>query len=248
MSKETTLETLCLRLTLMVQGFHPEADQILVTLRRQLDSGADAELIREHAQRLARLVMSVREEQDASPPSEASGTDLSGIGGVIQAIPASTSDRQRVAKQVSRILSGNSALARQKEMIDLLQVVSALHPGKDASSDAKTGFLAGIRKKNATAPDSEEPHRTLYTKLMDRLTQHLDVLNGNSVKGRTIRDALSSTMQPAEAKEVLQNVLAEIEEIDARVRQERTQTTEFLGDLHSKLSGFESILASLVDS
>ncbi|MEM6604952.1 MAG: diguanylate cyclase [Pseudomonadota bacterium] len=246
MDKVKALEQLSFRLSYMAEGIDPEADKILDALRNRLKEGDNAKRIEDLSGKLARAVMTATGINTDKPRKVEGGYDLSGIQKLVKSMPIAIDDHDTVSAYIEQTLTGNTAMSRQKAMVDLLKVsVASMNQaaGKDKGGDG----VLGILRKKASDGMVDERYVTLYANLIERLTVHIDVLNGDAVSTGPIRDALEGIVHPDHAQSVFDQVTEEIESIDARIRSERTQTTDFLGGLREKLSGFEAVLEHLTE-
>ncbi|MEM6300838.1 MAG: diguanylate cyclase [Pseudomonadota bacterium] len=245
MDKTKSLEQLSLRLSYMAEGVDEDADKVLSAIRSRLKDGSDAKKIEDLSGRLARVVMTATGVNVDKSRNIEGGHDLSGLRKLIKELPVRGADQDRIAGIVQQVLAGNTGMARQKAVVDLLEVTGGAIDEIAARDKGDGGVLGMLRKKGGEGGD--ERYVSLYASLVERLAEHIDVLNGNEVRSSSIRDALSGIVHPDRAENLFEEVTQEIESIDARVRSERLQTTDFLGDLREKLTGFEEVLGLFSD-
>ncbi len=239
MDKVKALEQLSLRLSHMADGVDDELDQLLVKIRTLLKDGADARRIEDVSGRLARTLMTNAGINPDKSRTVEGGYDLSGLRKLIKSMPVRGDEQERMGSLVQQIASGNTTLARQKALVDLLAAsAEALREVASRGSDSKV--MGWLGKKSGG--DGDERYVALFAQLLKRLVEHIDVLNGSSARSNDIKDALSHVVNPDQAEHLLTEVTKEIESIDARIRSERNQTTDFLGDLRDRLDGFEEVL------
>jgi diguanylate cyclase len=247
MDKVKALEQLSLRLSHLADGMDEEVDQILVAIRKLLKDGGDAGKIDSLSGRLARTMMSNTGVNPDKGRTVDGGYDLSGLRKLIKTMPVRSEEQERMSELVQQVASGSTTLARQKALVDLLgAAVTALR--EVATRDkSEAGVLGWLGKKSGGSSSDDERYVALFVQLLQRLVEHIDVLNGNASRSNSIRETLQNVVHPEQAQQLLDEVTSEIETIDARIRAERNQTTDFLGDLRERLDGFEEVLSLLAD-
>ncbi|MFT7287569.1 MAG: diguanylate cyclase [Halieaceae bacterium] len=244
MSKVTALEQLSLRLSYMADGVDAEADEILDVIRKLLKSNAETDAIENVSGRLARVVMSSTGINPDKARRVEGGYDLSGLSKLIKSMPVPGDAQERMGELVQEVAGGSTTMARQKALVELLSTAtSAL--GEVASSDKSDSGVLGWLGKKSNSQGVEERYMTLFVPLLQRLVEHIDVLNGNATRSHAIKEALQHVVRPDQAQSLLEEVTNEIETIDARIRSERSQTTDFIGDMRERLDGFEDVLKLL---
>ncbi|GAB5413203.1 MAG: hypothetical protein Cons2KO_08060 [Congregibacter sp.] len=243
MDKTKALEQLTLRLSYMADGVDDEADKILVAIRKVLKEGGDSGKIESLSGRLARTLMTNTGVNPDKQKTIEGGYDLSGLRKLIKSMPVRDEDQARMGELVKQIASGNTSMARQKALVELLGVAGEAIR-EVATRDKADGVLGWLSKKSG-GELGDERYVALFAQLLERLVEHLDVLNGNSIRSHSIKDAIDQVVHPQQAQSLLKEVTSEIEAIDARIRAERNQTTDFLGDLRERITGFEEVLGLL---
>jgi len=240
MNREQSLEHLSLRLTHLADGIDSELDGFLDGIRRALRDGADARHLEDLSGRLARhLVSSIGMDIDTGP-GIAGGYDLSGLRKLIQSMPVAPDAQQKISDLVQQAADGHSPLQRQRALSSVLATAAESLQDMARRERGNAGVLGWLGRK--AADDDQERYVTLFATLLQRLVEHIDVLNGNALRSHEIREALQQVLHPDQAEALLAEVTEEIERIDARVRAERSQTTDFLGDLRDRLDGFEDMV------
>ncbi|MEQ8516856.1 MAG: diguanylate cyclase, partial [Chromatocurvus sp.] len=86
---------------------------------------------------------------------------------------------------------------------------------------------------------------TLFSTLLRRLVDHIDVMNGHQLRSQNLREGLAQLTDLSKAETLLGDVTQEIDSIDARIRQERHQASDFLGTLRDRLDGFEQVVSEV---
>lgn len=245
MDKVKALEQLTLRLSYMADGVDDDADKILVAIRKVLKEGGDSAKVENLSGRLARTLMANTGVNPDKAKTIEGGYDLSGLRKLIKSMPVSDEDQTRMGTLVQQIASGNTSMARQKALVELLGV-SGEAIREVATRDKSDGVLGWLSKKSS-GELGDERYVALFAKLLERLVEHLDVLNGNNIRSHSIKDAIDQVVHPQAAQNLLAEVTSEIESIDARIRAERNQTTDFLGDLRERITGFEEVIGLLAE-
>lgn len=246
MDKTKALEQLALRLARLAHGVDSDLDELLDRIRDELKGEGRARKLDDLSSQLARsLMLSTGVDVDKSASIEG-GYDLSGLRKLIRSMPVRSDEQQRMNELVQQAASGQSSIARQKALVDLLGTAGeALR--EVASRDKSDAGVMGWLGKKSSASNGESRYVTLFAQLLQRLVEHIDVLNGNALRSHSIKDSLEHVVHPDQAQHLLNEVIEEIESIDSRIRAERNQTTDFLGDLRDRLDGFEDVLGLLAD-
>ncbi|MFK7828927.1 MAG: GGDEF domain-containing protein [Congregibacter sp.] len=244
MEKIEALEKLTLRLSHMADGVDSEVDAVLVSIRSELKNGASAAKLKKLSTELARALMSNTGVNADVAPSIEGGFDLSGLRKLIKSMPVRGEAQQRMSDLVQKVASGTTTIARQKALVDLLGVAGDAVREATGRDKSENGMLGWLGKKSGS-PDGDERYVTLFAQLLQRSVEHIDVMNGSEAESQPIKDALSRIVVPEQARHLLDEVTSEIEAIDTRIRAERNQTTDFLGDLRDRISGFEEVLELL---
>lgn len=244
MDKTKALEQLGLRLSYMADGVDEDIDKILVKIRQTLKSGGDAKKVEDLSSRLARtLVASTGIDPDKGIKVEG-GTDLSGLRKLIKSMPVRGEEQEKLGKIVVQVAEGPTRIVRQKALVDLLEASSKAIQEVATRGSGDSGMLGWLGKKGA---EGDERYLALYAQLLQRMIEHIEVLNGGASSSSSIKDSLGKVVHPEQAQHLFDEVTKEIETIDARIRAERNQTTDFLGDLRERLDGFEEVLGLLSD-
>ncbi len=246
MEKSEALEHLVLRLSRLADGADEELDGILADIRRELKSGGDADRLEDLSGRLARSLMLISGVDVDKPPSGDEDYDLSGLRKLIKSMPVRGNEQERMNALVQEVASGQSTLARQKALVELLGAAAKALKELASRDRAEAGVLGWLGKKSG-GESGEERYVALFSQLLTRLVEHIDVLNGNALRSHAIKEALDQVMLPEQARNLLDEVIQEIEIIDVRIRAERNQTSDFLGDLRQRLDGFEEVLSHLAE-
>ncbi|WOJ93328.1 diguanylate cyclase [Congregibacter variabilis] len=246
MDKVKALEQLAIRLSHMADGVDEEVDALLVSIRKQLKDGGDTGKIENLSGRLARTMMANTGVNPDKGRTVEGGYDLSGLRKLIKTMPVRGDEQERMGTLVQQVASGTTSMARQKALVDLLG--SAAEALREVATRDKTdsGVLGWLGKKSG-GDGADDRYVALFVQLLQRLVEHIDVLNGNAIRSHAIKDSLEQAVHPEQAQKLLAEVTDEIETIDARIRAERNQTTDFLGDLRERLDGFEEVLNFLAD-
>ena len=245
MDKVKALEQLGLRLSYMADGVDGEIDKILIKIRQILKDGGDAKKIEDLSSRLARTLMTNTGLNPDKGSKIQGGTDLSGLRKLIKSMPVRSEEQDRMAQQVSQIAEGTTRIARQKALVDLLEGASRAVNEVATRGASESGMLGFLGKKTSDAGGDQ--YVALYAELLRRMMEHIDVLNGSPTSSADLRDTIGKVAHPEQAKKMFQEVTKEIETIDARIRSERSQTTDFLGDLRERLDGFEEVLGLMAE-
>lgn len=246
MDKVKALEQLAMRLSHMADGVDEEVDALLVRIRKLLKSGGDAGKIESLSGQLARTMLANTGVNADKTRTIEGGYDLSGLRKLIKSMPVRGDEQERMGELVQQVASGTTSIARQKALVDLL-AASAEALQEVATRDRSDSGVLGWLGKKSGSDTSEDRYVALFVQLLQRLVEHIDVLNGNAVRSHAIKDSLEQAVHPEQAQKLLAQVTDEIETIDARIRAERNQTTDFLGDLRQRLDGFEEVLNLLSD-
>ncbi|MEM6775682.1 MAG: GGDEF domain-containing protein, partial [Pseudomonadota bacterium] len=244
MDRETALEQLSLRLSHMADGVDPELDQLLESIRKAVREGVRGSKLDDLSSRLARSLMTSAGIDIDKGPTIDGGYDLSGLRKLIRSMPVESEEQERMHGLVRQAAAGQTSVSRQKALVELLGVAAEAIQGSVMSGRGQ-GKVMGWLGKKSNGDDTDERYVSLFAALLQRLVEHIDVLNGSPLRSAEIRDALDQILHPMQAKELLREVTDEIERIDSRIRAERSQTTDFLGDLRERLDGFEDVITLL---
>jgi diguanylate cyclase len=244
MEKVKALEQLAMRLSHISDGVDDDVDKVLLAIRRLLKEGGSADKIEKLSGQLARTLMASTGINPDKARKVEGGYDLSGLRKLVKSMPVSGADQTRMGELVEQVASGTTAIARQKALVDLLGVAAEALRGVAARDKSDAGVLGWLNKKSASE-NGEDRYVGLFVQLLQRLVEHIDVLNGNALRSQEVKDTLEHLARPEQAQSLLHEVIEEIETIDARIRAERDQTSNFLGDLHDKLGDFEGVLSML---
>jgi diguanylate cyclase len=246
MDREQALEHLSLRLAHMADGVDDELDRQLDAIRAAVKNRADARRLEALSGDLARALMNSAGVDIDKGPIVAGGYDLSGLQKLIRSMPVAGDAQQRMAELVRKAAEGQTSIARQKALVELLS--SSAEALQDvAQRDRSASGVMGWLGRKSSGSEEDERYVALFSNLLQRLVEHIDVLNGNPLRSHEIREALDQVLHPSQAKQLLDEVTSEIERIDERIRAERSQTTDFLGDLRNRLDGFEDVIRLLAD-
>jgi len=243
MDREVALEQLVIRLSHMADGIDEESDRLLASIRSRVKGNAPGEKLEELSGQLARALITSSGIDIDKVPFVDGGYDLSGLRRLIKSMPVEGDAHARMNELVRQAAAGQTQTARQKALVDLLGTAAEVVQEVAHRDKSEGGVLGWLGKKSGTSDD--ERYVGLFASVLQRLVEHIDVLNGNALRSHEIREALAMVLHPGQAKELLDEVTQEIERIDARIRAERSQTTDFLGDLRERLDGFEGVLELL---
>jgi diguanylate cyclase len=243
MERELALEQLAIRLSHMSDGIDEGSDRLLEQIRAAVKGDASGKKIESLSAELARaLITSTGIDIDKGPVVQG-GYDLSGLRKLIKSMPVDPDAQERMNELVRQAAAGQTQTARQKALVDLLGIAAEAIQSVAHKDKADGGVLGWLGKKSNG--DQDERYVGLFASLLQRLVEHIDVLNGNALRSHEIREALQQVLHPSQAQELLDEVTQEIERIDARIRAERSQTTDFLGDLRARLGDFEDVIQLL---
>jgi diguanylate cyclase (GGDEF)-like protein len=246
MDKVKALEQLSIRLSYMADGVEEELDEILARVRKLLKEGAEARSISAASDALARALMTHTGVNPDEKRHIEGGIDLSGLHKAVSAMPVRKEQQAQLTDLVAQVQSSTTTVARQKSLVDLLQVINEIiqHTAGRDSGDRRARSWLG-KKSNGDGEGNR--YVTYFAQLLGRLTDHIDVLNGSALRSQGIREALEQVVIPERAESLLADVTQEIEDIDRRLRAERNQATTFLGGLSERLDGFEDVLQLLAE-
>lgn len=246
MDKAKTLEQLALRLARLAHGVDRDLDELLDRIRDELKGEGSPRRIDDLSSQLARsLMLSTGIDLDKSASIEG-GYDLSGLRKLIKSMPVRGEEQERMNDLVKQAASGQSSIARQRALVDLLAAAGEALREVATRDKSDAGVMGWLGKKSSGA-NGDSRYVALFAQLLQRLVEHIDVLNGNALRSHSIKDSLDHVVHPDQAQHLLDEVISEIESIDSRIRAERNQTTDFLGDLRDRLDGFEDVLGLLAE-
>lgn len=239
MNREEALGRLSLRLTRMAEGVDTEVDRLLDQVRTMVRDGADGLSLADLSDQLAKQVMSATGRSPDVDGRLPESHDVSGLGKLIKSMPLRSEEHRRMTDLVRKISTGNSISERQRALGALLSSATAALQEVAARERVESGKrgLFGRRGDGDT-----ERFITLFSTLLRRLVDHIDVMNGHQLRSQTLREELAQLTNLADAEALLGNVTLEIDSIDARIRQERHQASDFLGTLRDRLDGFEQLV------
>lgn len=243
MQQSEALTRLALRLARMAEGSNDDVDEALERIRRLIHDRAEGPAIAAASDHLAKVVMAVTGDSPDSGRSLPETHDLSGLSGIIKAMPLRNGDHKRMSDLVRRITGEASANARQQALGELLKsATEALREVSGRQVRSESGIRALFGRRANDSGDYQH-FLDLFANLVHRLVEHIDVVNGSPVRSKALRAALSHLDQLPHAQELLQEVTREIDSIDSRIRQERHQTSDFLDTLRDRLGGFEALVS-----
>ncbi|MEE4277772.1 MAG: diguanylate cyclase [Halieaceae bacterium] len=244
MKREQALEQLSLRVSHLAFGIDPEIDELLAEIRKAVRDNASGNRLADLSSTLARTLLSTSGIDLDNQRVDAAGYDLSGLRRLIKSMPVESDEQERMNGLVRKAAAGQNAASRQKALVELLgAAAAALHVA--AGNERSQGRVLGWLGKKPSGEDQR--YVSLFSALLQRLVDHIDVFNGSAVRSSEIREALEHILHPSQAEALLIEVTEEIERIDARIRAERSQTSDFLGDLRERLDGFEGVIDLLAD-
>lgn len=247
MDRNKALEQLALRLSRLGDGVDKELDVVLDRIRDEIRDGANPAKLEDLSGRLARGLMLISGVDVDRRGSANEGYDLSGLQKLIKSMPVKGDEQNHMGQLVQRIASGQSTMARQKALVELLGASAEALREVATREKSESGVRGWLGKKSGG--EGSERYVALFVQLLQRLVEHIDVLNGNAARSMAIKDALDHVVHPDQAQHILEEVTEEIEAIDSRIRAERDQTTDFLGALRDRLDGFGEVLGLVgVDS
>jgi diguanylate cyclase len=240
--KTEALGRMVMRLSHVAEGVDEAVDRELARIRDLIKSDASAGELDDASGHLTRtLISKVGIDVDKRRAGNGdAGYDLSGLAKLVKSMPVRGDEQERMMDLVEAIAAGRTRMERQKALVELLGTAAgALHEvsGRDRG---ERGMLGWLGKKSSEG--GGERYVNLFLSLLQRLIEHLDVLHGNALRSHSIRESLDLVAHPEQAERLLEEITQEIETIDARIRAERSQTTDFLGDLRARLDGFEEVL------
>lgn len=243
MERDEALTRLVMRLSHVAEGVDDEVDSVLEKIRRDLRDKASGDQLETRSGQLARVLMANVGINSDERRTVNGGYDLSGLSKLIKSMPVRGDEQQRMVDLVRQVAAGTTSAERQKALVELLTVATAALSEVATREKSDRGVLGWLGKKSEE--DQGERYVSLFVTLLQRLIEHLDILNGNQVRSHAIKESLGTIVHPEQAHALLEEVTREIETIDARIRAERGQTTDFLGDLRERLDGFEEVLEFL---
>ncbi len=243
MQQTEALTRLILRLARMAEGGNDEVNEALARVRRLIHDNADGAAIAAASDQLAKVVMAVTGDSLDNGPSLPETHDLSGLSGIIKAMPLRSEEHKRMTELVRRIASEPSVSARQRALGELLTTATeALREMAARQSRGESG-IRGLFSRRASDGGEYQHFLLLFSNLARRLVEHIDILNGTPVQSKALRAALDHLEELPQAQSLLQEVTREIDSIDTRIQQERNQTSEFLDSLRDRLGGFEALVS-----
>ncbi len=239
MNREEALGRLSLRLTRMAEGVDAEVDRLLDQVRTMVRDGADGLSLADLSDQLAKQVMAATGSSPDVDGRLPESHDVSGLGKLIKSMPLRSEEHRRMTDLVRKISTGNSIAERQRALGALLSSATAALQevaARERGENGKRGLFG--RRGDADT----ERFIKLFSTLLRRLVDHIDVMNGHQLRSQSLREELAQLTNLAEAEALLGNVTLEIDNIDARIRQERHQASDFLGTLRERLDGFEQVV------
>jgi len=245
MNREAALTRLTLRLVRMAEGANDELDAMLETVRLQLREGAPGQALSESAEQLAKVVMAVTGRSIDVERGLPSALDVSGVTRQIKSLPVSRDAQSRMLVLVQKLSGEGAAKVRGAALSELLAVINSACQELAQRQGRNEGGVRGLFGRRES--DQSETVRALavFGKLVRRALEHLDVVSGSPVHTRGLGSRLDDLAQVPQAEDLLREVVAEIDTIDARIEDERNQTSDFLDRLRTKLGGFEGLIAGV---
>lgn len=245
MQRTEALTRLTLRLARMAEGNSGAIDEALARIRRLIHDNADGRDLAAASDHLAKVVMTVTGDSPDNGGALPTSHDLSGLSSIINAMPLRTEDHQRMTDLVRKISGESSQGARQQALGELLS--SATEALKEVASRQlrSEGGVRGLFKRRASDSSNYDHFLELFTNLVHRLVDHIDVINGSQVRSKALRDALPTITVVDQAQALMREVTREMDSIDSRIRQERLQTSDFLDTLRERLGGFEELVVDV---
>lgn len=244
MNREEALGRLSLRLSRMAEGVDEDVDRLLDQVRGLVRDGADGARVAELSDQLAKQVMAVTGTSPDADRRLPESHDVSGLGKLIKSMPVRSDEQRRMTELVRRISTENSVAERQRALGALLASATAALQEVAERERAGTG-RRGLFGKRSVADSDSERFIELFATLLRRLIEHIDVMNGHQLRSRALREGLGQMSRIHDAEVLLGDVTREIDSIDARIRQERHQASDFLGTLRERLDGFEQVVTEV---
>ena len=244
MQRTEALTRLTLRLARMAEGNSDSIDEALARIRRLIHDNADGRELAAASDQLAKVVMAVTGDSPDNSTLPATH-DLSGLSSIIKAMPLRTEDHQRMTDLVRKISGETSQGARQQALGELLASATEALKEVAARQSRSEGGVRGLFKRRASDSVDYDHFLELFTNLVHRLVDHIDVINGSQVRSKALRDALPEITVVDQAQALMREVTREMDSIDSRIRQERLQTSDFLDTLRERLGGFEELVVDV---
>ncbi|MCR9184153.1 MAG: diguanylate cyclase [Halieaceae bacterium] len=245
MQRTEALTRLTLRLARMAEGNSDTIDEALARIRRLIHDNADGRELAAASDQLAKVVMAVTGDSPDNGGTLPASHDLSGLSSIIKAMPLRTEDHQRMTDLVRRISGETSQGARQHALGELLASATEALKEVAARQSRSQGGVRGLFKRRASDSADYDHFLELFTNLVHRLVDHIDVINGSQVRSKALRDALPDITVVDQAQALMREVTREMDSIDSRIRQERLQTSDFLDTLRERLGGFEELVVDV---
>lgn len=245
MEREEALARLALRLIRMAEGVDGAIDTILARARTQVREEVAGRELAESADALARQVLSsagmALDGDQAMPGSH----DLSGLSQRLGALPVPAEEQKRFGACVRRIAGGQSTLERQTALVDLLTAVGEVLAAPERVDGGRGRGFFGRRRHDEAGAEDRARAMALVAAMLNRLLDHLDVINGAPLRNGAVRERITGMAAFDQAESLLGEIGEEMDAIDARVREERDQATDFLGTLQSRLDVFEGSVTAM---
>lgn len=245
MQRTEALTRLTLRLARMAEGNSDTIDEALARIRRLIHDNADGRELAAASDQLAKVVMAVTGDSPDNGSKLPATHDLSGLSSIIKAMPLRTEDHQRMTDLVRKISGETSQGARQQALGELLASATEALKEVSARQSRSEGGVRGLFKRRASDSADYDHFLELFTNLVHRLVDHIDVINGSQVRSKALRDALPDITVVDQAQALMREVTREMDSIDSRIRQERLQTSDFLDTLRERLGGFEELVVDV---
>lgn len=244
MNREEALGHLSLRLSRMAEGVDGDVDRLLYEARRLVREGADGACLVELSDQLAKQVMT---STGSSPDDERrlpESHDVSGLGKLIKSMPVRSDEHKRMTELVRHISTDASVTERQRALAALLSSATAALQEVATRERAEHGKRGLFGRRNSADSDSERFIK-IFATLLRRLIEHIDVMHGHQLRSHALREGLGRLSHLDDAESLLGDVTEEIDSIDARIRRERHQASDFLGTLRERLDGFEQVVSEV---
>lgn len=246
MNREQLLSRLSLRLTHLVDSSDSELSTLLEKLRHSIKDEADEPGLQRLSEKLASLML-VHDEKSASGVNSSSMGDYAlEFSQSIKSLPVDKPHRSKLSALADQLVATKQV---EQQLQSLREIFKLLRSSMDAAPPQKSssgGVLGWFDKKNNKADEQWQAFLGKSSQLLDQILNHIDVLNGNVSETLRLKEQLQQPSSVDSVEEVLEAVIALLEDMSDKVNNERVTTQNFLGDLREQLHSVEAAIFSVI--
>lgn len=240
---DSALARLVLRLSSAAEGMDESADQVLGSIRRLVEEGADdEELDRASAQLAHTLAAHAGSDPDAPARLAQLAPDLAGLQRLVPTLPVRGDEQERLTSLLQRARSAAGAAERQRALAEFIAMATDSLRDVSRRDDEPASVLRETR-----GGAEQDRYLRLVKTLLLQLVRHLDVLHGNALRSHALRERLQHISHADQLEFFIDEMGEELKLVDEQVQGERRRLADFLGELRDRLDGCGIELQQLGD-